>query len=344
MDQEQGPGDVGTAAGDTPPQGWPAARRYDDDETARHYRRLALEPSRVYEPPPPRRSWGDRSMIKDMGLVLFVVAAFGVGLVTWNYVGNLAATHLLPPSHAPSPVADGSIPPSTAPSASPPASTASAAAPSASATAKPKPVRKAVNVSIESKPKAVFVSEKTKTLCAAAAVQIALNVNGPKVDTSAAYQSRIHRLEVAATTRKDSRNRGTGPEGMVATLNRLGRVKYELRTYRTRAAALHDTARAISATHHAVILLAWRGAHAWVMTGYRASADPRVFKDASVTGTYVLDPWYPRVSSIWGRSDPPGTFQNAAEMRRNYLPWKRPEGKYPGRDGKFLAIVPVAAP
>jgi hypothetical protein len=342
MDQDQGPLDDGIPEDETATQPWLGARRYADDDTGTHYRRIALEPSRVYEPPPPRRSWGDRSLVKDLGLVLFVVAAIGAGVVTWGYVGDLAATHLLPPSHAPSAAASSSIRPSATPAGSPTA--APSATPSPTPTATPKPVRKAVNVSIEAKPKAAFVSEQSKTLCAAAAVQIALNVNGSKINTTAAYQSRIHRLLVAATTRADSRNGGSGPQGMVATLNRLGGVKYELRTYKTRPEALFDTARAISATKHAVILLAWRGAHAWVMTGYRANADPRVFKDAKVTGTYVLDPWYPRVSSIWGRSDPPGTFQDAAEMRRNYLPWRRPEGKYPARDGKFLAIVPVAAP
>ena len=77
------------------------------------------------------------------------------------------------------------------------------------------------------------------------------------------------------------------------------------------------------------------------MTGYRADADPLVFKDAKVSGTYILDPWYPRNSSIWGQSDPPGTYQDAAEMRRNFLPWKRPEGRYPERDGLFIAVVPT---
>jgi hypothetical protein len=28
-------------------------------------------------------------------------------------------------------------------------------------------------------------------------------------------------------------------------------------------------------------------------------------------------------------------------MIRNYLPWKRPEGKYPERDGLFIAVVPT---
>jgi hypothetical protein len=60
-----------------------------------------------------------------------------------------------------------------------------------------------------------------------------------------------------------------------------------------------------------------------------------------VSGAYILDPWYPWVSSIWGPSDPPGTFQDSSEMVRNFLPWKRPEGRYPDRDGKFIIVVPT---
>jgi hypothetical protein len=199
-------------------------------------------------------------------------------------------------------------------------------------------------VNVEGSPKAVFRTEVLNTWCAAAAVQMTLNVIGPTIDVSTARQKRIHVLEVADTTRADSRSGGVGPLGMVATLNKLGNVRYELRIYRTRAAALRDAARAIGATRHPVILMAWRGAHAWVMTGFRADADPRFFGDAHVEGTYILDAWYPRISSIWGASDPPGTYQNAAEMIRNYLPWKRPEAHYPGRDGRFLALVPADAP
>jgi hypothetical protein len=93
-------------------------------------------------------------------------------------------------------------------------------------------------------------------------------------------------------------------------------------------------------TSSPVILLAWRGAHAWVMTGFRATADPRRFPDAEIEGAFILDPWFPWVSTIWGPSDPAGTFQDAAEMRRNFLPWKRPEGRYPGRDGMYVTVVP----
>jgi len=89
------------------------------------------------------------------------------------------------------------------------------------------------------------------------------------------------------------------------------------------------------------ILIAWRGAHTWVMTGYTADADPTVFGDARITGVNIFDPWYPRISSIWGPSDPPGTLQDVSEIRRNFLQWQRPEGSYPGRDGKYLIVIPT---
>ena len=243
-------------------------------------------------------------------------------------VAGVTSTALPSPSPVPSP----SPSPHPAPTSTP------------SPTSTPAPVRLAVDVNIEAHPAAVFRTEVKNIWCAAAAVQMTLNVIGPTIDITTAGQQRIHQLEVANTTRADSRSGGVGPLGMVATLNKLGSVRYELRVYRTRADALRDAARAISATGHPVILMAWYGAHAWVMTGYRADADPLQFADANVQGAYILDAWYPRISSIWGRSDPPGTYQDAAEMKRNYLPWKRPEAHYKGLDGKFLALVPTDGP
>jgi hypothetical protein len=140
---------------------------------------------------------------------------------------------------------------------------------------------------------------------------------------------------------QDSHNGDWGPNAMILALDAYGAHGYQLQGYKTRGEALRGAATALSETGSPVILLAWRGAHTWVMTGYRADADPLVFPDANVSGTYIYDPWYPRVSTIWGASDGPGVFQDQAEMVRNFLAWKRPEGRYPDRDGKFLIIAPT---
>ncbi len=204
----------------------------------------------------------------------------------------------------------------------------------------PPPVRKRVDVKIAADPKAVFAHEVDVDMCAAAGVQMVLAIHG-KADTSNAFQRRLDGRVREWQSWKDSHNGRWGPSAMVEALDAYGVKGYEIRAFARRDDALLDAARAISETGAPVILMAWRGAHTWVMNGYRADADPMVFDDATVTGTYVLDPWYPDNSSIWGQSDPPGAFQDASEMVRNFLPWKRPEGLYPQRDGKFLIIAPT---
>lgn len=213
-------------------------------------------------------------------------------------------------------------------------------APTAEPSATPLPSPEPVDVNLVDDPKAHFITEVKKTWCAASATQMVLVLNDKVALTQGAQAALIAEAKKYWTW-NDSHNRGWGPTMMAKVLAAHGVTGYEVRTYKTRAAALLDAAKAIEDTGQPALLLVWRGAHAWVATGFRATADPAVYDDATVTGMYVLDPWYPRVSSIWGRSDAPGTFQDAKEMVRNYLGWKRPEGKYPERDGRFVAVVPT---
>lgn len=211
-----------------------------------------------------------------------------------------------------------------------------------SPTPTPAPRRVAVDVNLLSDPEANFKNEIDNEWCAVAGTQIVLHIWG-KGDLSSDFQrtlaSRIGEWE----SRRDSKNGGWGPAAMVRALRAYGVPGYQVRAYDTRADALRDAATAISEFHAPVLLLAWKGAHTWVMTGYRANADPLVFDDARVTGAYILDPWFPRVSSIWPRSLPPGAFHDASSMHDNFLPWKRPEGLYQDRDGLFIAVVPTVA-
>src|SRR5262245_55575743 len=203
-----------------------------------------------------------------------------------------------------------------------------------------RPPRKPITFRIRTNPDTMFVSQQTSTWCASAGVQIALAIQG-LADNSPGLQRRIHDRLGEWESRRDAKAGGWGPASMQAALTAFGAPGYEVRAYDRRARALHDAAAALKLTGRPVILIAWRGAHTWVMTGFKADADPTLYRDAEVTGTYIYDPWYPRVSTIWGPSDPPGTFQDQSEMDRNYLQWQRPEGAYPDRDGKYLAVVPT---
>lgn len=203
----------------------------------------------------------------------------------------------------------------------------------------PMPVRTPVDVALSIDADAVFAHELRITWCSPAGIQIVLAIHG-RGDTSDELQREIAGRVPAFESWADSHNGGWGPASIAAAIAAYGVPGYEVRAYPTREEALRGAAVAIGETGAPVVLLAWRGAHVWVMSGYRADADPAVFPDALVSGAYILDPWYPDVSSIWGPSDAPGAFQDEAEMERNYLPWKRPEGKYPERDGQFIAVIP----
>lgn len=239
-----------------------------------------------------------------------------------------------PPEETESPTPDPTPTPKTEPGESP----APTPQPTPKPTPKPKPVP--VDVNIVRNPDKVFAHELRPDWCAPAGVQSALAILG-RVDTSDATQreiaGRVHEWEAY----RDSHNGEWGPGAMALALDAYGAPGYEVRAFETLTYALRDAAKAIKKTHSPAILLAWRGAHTWVMTGYRASGDPATFRNTKIEGAYILDPWYPDVSSIWGPSNPPGFFTRFAELQDNFLPWRRPEGRYPDRDGLYITVVPT---
>ena len=290
---------------------------------------------------PPRRS--RFAVIGALLAVIVLFAALGFGTVATNAFGagdlyervvdridRVLAGPV--PDRSTRPTVDITPPPATPKPTLPPG-----ASPSPSPTLPP---RVPVDVAILDDPEADFAHQVDKDWCAPAGVQMTLAALD-KADTSAAFQrelaSRVREWESFA----DSHNGAWGPAAMALALEEYGAPGYEIRAYKSRDDAVRDAAIAITKTQAPAILLAWRGAHTWVMTGYRADADPLIFPDAKMTGAYILDPWYPWNSSIWGQSDPPGAFQDWPEMERNFLPWKRPEGKYADRDGKYIILVPT---
>jgi hypothetical protein len=226
--------------------------------------------------------------------------------------------------------------------------------PSASPTPSPTPlVREPVDVTVVDDHAAVFTSQVTEKDCAVAATQMVLTILGLR-DAGAAAQAEIHDRIGEWESWEDSHNGGWGPAAVALALADYGATGYEIRAYDTYTDALRDSAIAIVEMDKPVLMFPWWGAHTWVMTGFRADADPTLFDDASISGAYILDPWYPRVSSIWGPSDPPGNFENLAELERNWPAfegppgyesigpgWTRPEGAYPDRDGRFVVLVPT---
>lgn len=285
-------------------------------------------------------------------LVIAVGAAAGFAAVRTNALGaadrldRMAARveAIVDPapdrSTVPTVVVTGRAEPSAS-SRSEPGPTRGTGDPSAPPPATPSPiVRAPVDVALVDDHAAVFASQLTEKDCAVAGTQMVLTILGLG-DPSAEFQTEIHDRIGEWEAWDDSHNGGWGPAAIALALAEYGAPGYEVRAYDDQADALHDAAVALSETEMPVVLLPWWGAHTWVMTGYRADADPVHFPDAELSGLYILDPWFPRVSSIWGASDGPGNFEDMAEMERNFIRWSRPEGAYPDRDGKFVVLIPT---
>ncbi len=225
--------------------------------------------------------------------------------------------------------------------------------PSDRPTPAPTVARQPVDLAVVDDHEAVFTSQITEKDCAVAGTQMVLTILGLG-NASNEFQTEIHDRIGEWESLEDSLNGGWGPAAVALALAAYGEPGYEIRAYESYDDALRDSAIAITEFDKPVVMFPWWGAHTWVMTGFRADADPVVFPDAEITGAYILDPWYPRVSSIWGPSDPPGNFEDLTELERNWPAfegppgyeqigpgWTRPEGAYPDRDGRFVVLLPT---
>jgi hypothetical protein len=304
---------------------------------------------------PPRRVQR-RWPLAAMALVILFVSGFGVVRADVFGMGERFDRWASRVEAFVDPPPDRSTVPTVivTPEPSPTATPVPTLAPSASPTPSPTPlVREPVTVKLVEDHPAVFATQNTTEDCAPAGTQMVLAILG-LADTSAAFQEELKSRISEWESYDDSHDGGWGPGAVGLALAAYGAPGYEVHIYDSHLDALRGAATALSETNSPVVFFPWWGAHTWVMTGYQADADPLLFPDANVSGLYILDPWYPRWSSIWGQSDGPGNFETLAEMERNWPAgvgppgreevgpgWTRPEGFYPERDGRYVILVPT---
>ncbi len=102
-------------------------------------------------------------------------------------------------------------------------------------------------------------------------------------------------------------------------------------------------AEAIRATKRPVGLVMWHGRHAWVMSGFEATADPRHADEFDVTGINVLDPLYPHGSSTWGKSPKPNSLVSPETLAEQFVVRDVTQSRVDLRVATgYLMIVPVA--
>ena len=181
------------------------------------------------------------------------------------------------------------------------------------ATATPNPTPYAINLAT----RADFVAQYTFDWCVGASIQMTRSIITDNRNETRASQRRIWNLARDLTV--GSPYGGANPAGWAAALNELDLGPYRLVSVPTFRGAVDRAALALAKTKRQVGLVMWAGRHAWVMSGFEATADPRRADEFEVTGIRVHDPLYPHGSSVWGKSPKPNSLVSPATLAKQFV-------------------------
>jgi hypothetical protein len=198
-----------------------------------------------------------------------------------------------------------------------------------------------------------FVSQSNVYQCVGASMQMMINLASPSSNRTAARQSELQTLARSfrrnanpfgtssgqVDTGSPSQPRGASSRGWANGLTELGLGHYRVTTKPSLEQAIHTAAVQMRRTGRPVGLLVWQGRHAWVVSGFEATADPLYDRDAEITHVWVLDPFYPRSSSTWGRMSP-HTKLTLDQLGKDWVEWRR-RGDSPVAGPRWAMILPL---
>ncbi len=302
-------------------------------------------PSRRGPPPgaaPPRRVFGLRLVPRPgqalAGLVVAAVVLAGVG-VTFGVLGRVTLTvapEVSPWERARPPASPSVVALPTATPVATPSVPVATGSPTPSPSPSPTPGPFGMDLFGEGD----YAREFRDTWCLPAAMQTSMNIMDAGADVTEATQQKLWAL---ARSIAPDREGGAEPEAWATGLTNLGYGNYEVSIQPSLEDAIHLAAAQVRLTNRPAGLMVWRGVHSWVMSGFEATRDPALTDDFTVTGVYVEDVWYPRISSIWGKSNPPDTLVAVKDLPQDFLPWHLLyDGPHPDKDGKYVVVVPVS--
>ena len=192
-----------------------------------------------------------------------------------------------------------------------------------------------------------FVSEFKDTWCVPAAMQTSMNIMSDVPDTSRNTQARLFDL---AYSLDGGTSGGADPQGWAEGLTSLGYGNYEVGGRTKMTDSIHVVAKQIRITQRPAGIIVWGGWHAWVVSGFTATADPASTDSFTVLSIDYEDVWYPRVSSINPKSRPPDSKVLVGQLQpksppsskgNDYRPWDQSSSVARGRNGQYVYVIPT---
>jgi hypothetical protein len=185
----------------------------------------------------------------------------------------------------------------------------------------------------------VYTVQKTWLWCTAADIQIMRNIVRGTNDHSTKNQRTYFNW-----MRKHNRydlplSAGVDAQGWAAGMRHFIDGRYRLIASKTFTSALRLAVIRLRKTNLPVGITVSRGNHAWILTGFRATADPAKTRNFKVTSVRVVGPLYGKQSKN-GYDMKPNTKLTVAQFRKFFTPW-RYAPKRMIWDGLYVSIQPV---
>jgi hypothetical protein len=166
-----------------------------------------------------------------------------------------------------------------------------------------------------------FSTQQTWLWCTAADVQIMRNLVDREADHTRASQERYFTYMRAHDHYSMPVADGTEPSGWAAGLRRYVDGRYRVVQSTSFDAALRSAVTSLRRTSRPVGLLVAHGDHAWVLTGFTATADPARTSRFTVTSVRVSGPLWGLQSRSYGYDMRPDTRLTPSQLRGFLTPW-----------------------
>ena len=185
-----------------------------------------------------------------------------------------------------------------------------------------------------------FSTQQTWLWCTAADVQIARNIVFHHQDHSYAGQLAYFDWMRGHNRYRLPLSAGVDAQGWTAGFQHFVDGRYRLYASPSFDAALRSAVVNLRRTSLPVGITVDRGNHAWLITGFTATADPAASTHFTVTSVRVVGPLY-GLQSKNGYDMPPDTRLTPAQLRTFFTPWHYAPTRMVW-DGAYVSIQPVA--
>jgi hypothetical protein len=186
----------------------------------------------------------------------------------------------------------------------------------------------------------VFTTQKTWLWCTAADVQIMRNIVRGTTDHTKASQQRYFDYMRTHDRYDIPVSDGVDPAGWTAGLRHYVDSRYRLTASSSFDSALRSAVTNLRKTNLPVAITVSHGNHAWILTGFSATADPAVTSKFTVTSVRVTGPLWGLQSRTYGYDMRPDTKLTPAQLKTFFTPWHY-AGVKMAWEGRWVSVQPV---